>query len=111
MTAHHAALAASIVVGVAGQLLLKAGAVGATDLWTQLLRPATIAGLGCYGVSALGYLVALQTIPVSVAFPSVAASYVAVALLGALLWSEPLHARQLAAIGLIVVGVALLHRG
>lgn len=58
MTAHHAALAASIAVGVAGQLLLKAGDVAV-----------------------------------------------------ALLWSEPLDARQIGALGLIVAGVALLHRG
>ena len=90
---------------------MKAGSVGATDLWTQLLRAPTLAGLACYVGSALCYLVALQGLPVSVAFPSVAVSYVAISLLAALLWSEPLGASQVAGIGLICAGVVLLHRG
>lgn len=110
MNVHHAALAGAIVAGIGGQLLLKAGSVGATDLWTQVLRTPTALGLACYVASALAYLVALQGIPVSVAFPSVAVSYVAIALLGALLWNEPMGWSQAAGIGLICVGVALLYR-
>lgn len=111
MTLHHGALAAAIVAGIGGQLLLKAGAVGATALWDQLLRWPTVAGLACYMGSALCYLVALQGIPVSVAFPSVAVGYVAIAVLGPLLWSEPFGATQMAGIALICAGVLLLHRG
>lgn len=111
MTAHHAALAAAIAAGICGQLLLKWGAVGASDLWTQLLRVPTMLGLACYVGSALAYLVALQGIPVSVAFPSVAVSYVAIAVLGALLWAEPVGWSQAAGIAMICAGVALLYRG
>lgn len=111
MTAHHAALAAAIVAGICGQLLLKSGAVGATDLWGQLMRVPTMLGLAFYVGSALAYLVALQGIPVSIAFPSVAVSYVAIAVLGAVLWAEPIGWSQAAGIALICAGVALLYRG
>jgi small multidrug resistance pump len=111
VTVHHLALAAAILGGVAGPLLRKAGSVDARDLWTQLSRPATLVGLGFYAASAIAYLVALQRIPVSVAFPSVSVSYVAIALLGALLWGEPLGWTKLAALVLICGGVTLLYRG
>jgi multidrug transporter EmrE-like cation transporter len=110
MNVHHAALAAAVIGGIFGQLLLKAGSIGTTDLVSQLARPATLVGLGCYGASAILYLVALQAIPVSVAFPSVAISYAIIAVLGAWLWAEPLGWQQAAGIAMIVVGVALLYR-
>ncbi len=111
MTAHHLSLAAAVLGGICGQLLLKAGSVGATDIWTQLLRPASLFGLASYGLSAIAYMVALQTIPVSIAFPSVASSYAIIAVLGAVLWSEPIGWAQAAGIALICLGVVLLYRG
>ena len=67
MLLFYLALAAAILAGVAGQLLLKAGA-DAETVWAQLLRPSTIVGLGFYGCGAFLYLIALRKIPVSVAF-------------------------------------------
>jgi small multidrug resistance pump len=110
VTAHHAALAAAVLGGIFGQLLLKAGSVGATDLWAQLLRLPTLLGLACYGASAIAYLVALQQIPVSIAFPSVAISYAVIAVLGAVLWAEPVGWPQAMGIALICAGVVLLYR-
>ncbi|HYF60595.1 MAG TPA: EamA family transporter [Burkholderiaceae bacterium] len=111
MSTHHLALVAAVLGGVVGQLLLKTGSVGAESLWTQLSRPSTLLGLACYGGSAIAYLVALQRIPVSTAFPSVALSYVVIAVLGALLWAEPLGWSKAGGIALICAGVALLYRG
>ena len=50
MTWFHAALAAAILCGVAGQLLLKQGAA-TEDFVAQLFRPATIAGLAFYALA------------------------------------------------------------
>lgn len=110
MTLHHGTLAAAVIGGICGQLLLKAGSVGATDLWTQLVRVPTLVGLAFYGVSAILYLMSLQTIPVSVAFPSVAISYAVIALIGALYWQEPIGWYQAAGIAMIVGGVVMLYR-
>lgn len=111
MTAYHLALALAIAGGIAGQLLLKTGSVGAQDTLSQLMRPATILGLAFYGASAMFYLVALRRIPVSIAMPSVAVSYVIIATLGWLIWSEPIGTYQIAGIVLICAGVLLLYQG
>ncbi|MBN9529493.1 MAG: EamA family transporter [Alphaproteobacteria bacterium] len=107
MTWSYLALAGGIAGGVVGQILLKKGA-GEQDFVAQLLNPATIVGFFFYGVSAILYIIALRKIPVSVAFPSVSVSYIAVALLGAFLYGEPLGWLKLVAIGLILLGVVLL---
>jgi ABC-2 type transport system permease protein len=59
----------------------------------------------------IAYMVALQAIPVSIAFPSVASSYAIIAVLGAVLWAEPIGWPQAAGIALICLGVVLLYRG
>ena len=107
---YYLALAAAIVGGIGGQLLLKAGSVGAQSTIDQFMRLPTLVGLGFYAVSAVLYVIALRRIPVSLAFPSVSISYAVIALLGYLLWSEPLGWAQVAGIALICTGVILLYR-
>lgn len=109
MTWHHGALALGILMGLAAQLLLKHGAMGGGNIVAQFMSPSTVGGLALYGIAAFFYVVALRAIPVSVAFPSVALSYVLVAFLGNLWFGEPLGAAHIAGIVLIVVGVGLLH--
>jgi multidrug transporter EmrE-like cation transporter len=103
----YAVLAAAILCGVVGQLLLKQGA-SAPDLLAQFLRVPTIVGLGFYGVAALLYIIALRKIPVSIAFPSVSLSYVVVAVAGYLLWREPFTWTHVAGLVLICAGVGVL---
>jgi len=111
MTGFHIALALAVLGGIGGQLMLKAGSVGAPDTVSQLMRWPTLVGLAFYAASAILYLVALRRIPVSIAFPSVAASYAIIALLGWFLWQEPLGWPQLAGIAMICAGVVLLYQG
>lgn len=113
MTPYWLALLAAIVTGVAGQLLLKIGSdniagFGAGSMAQQLLRPATMAGLVCYGLAALFYIVALRKIPVSVAMPSAALQYIVVAAAGWLAFREPFGWMQAAGLVLILAGVSLL---
>ena len=109
MTAHWLALAAAISVSLVGQVMLKAGATsGEGGFLTQLFRPATMAGLVCYGGSALLYIVALRRIPMSVALPCTAASYVVIALVGHYAYGEALGPQKLMAIALISAGVVVL---
>ena len=109
MTLSIAALAIGILLGVAGQMLLKAGASGET-LLKQFLAPQSILGLGLYFAAALCYMYALRKIPVSVAFPSVSLSYVIVALLAYWMMGETLGPQKLAGIALICGGVFLIAR-
>jgi len=107
-----ASLAAAILVSLTGQVLLKAGASGSVaasaGFVDQLFRWHTLVGLVCYGGAALLYIVALRRIPMSVALPCTAASYIAIALIGWAMFGEPLGAQKIAAIALICGGVVLL---
>jgi multidrug transporter EmrE-like cation transporter len=106
----YTSLVASILLGVAGQVALKAGAVDSATLWGQFLNPRTILGFGIYVIAALLYIVALKRIPVSIAYPSVAGSYIIVAVLAHLLWQEPFGWPQLAGLVLIGGGIFLIHQ-
>jgi multidrug transporter EmrE-like cation transporter len=108
VTPYWLALAAAIATSLAGQVLLKYGAAASGGFLAQLLRPPTLGGLALYGLSAMFYIVALRRLPVSVALPTTASSYVVILLLGHVLFGESLGLQKLAAVALIVAGVVLL---
>ena len=110
MSIYYTSLGAAILFGIGGQIALKSAAEQSTTVTAQFLNPLTIIGLAIYIVAALCYILALKKIPVSIAFPSVAASYAVVAVLAHILWNEPLGWPQLAGIGLIGSGVLLIHQ-
>jgi multidrug transporter EmrE-like cation transporter len=107
MSLYWMVLAAAIVTSMVGQTLLKTAA-GAADFVSQLFDPRTLVGLCLYGGAALLYIVALRRIPMSVALPCTAISYVAAALIGHYGFAEPLGGMQLGALGLICAGVVML---
>jgi small multidrug resistance pump len=107
---YYAALLAGILFGIAGQILLKTGAERSTGMVGQFLDPFTILGFATYSIAAIFYIIAIKKIPISQAFPSVSASYVIVAILGHLLWGEPLGWSQFAGLALITGGILLLHQ-
>jgi small multidrug resistance pump len=107
---YYASLVAAILFGIAGQIALKSGALRSPTVAAQFLDPLTIVGFAIYVLAALLYIVALKKIPVSVAFPSVAASYAVVAVLGHLLWNEPFGWQQLGGLVLIGGGILLIHQ-
>jgi small multidrug resistance pump len=109
-TVAYLCLVAAILLGIIAQLALKSAAVGVPSFLAQLLNPLTIVGLGIYALAAFGYIAALNRIPVSIAFPSVAASYAIIAVLAHVLWQEPLGWHQLGGIALIAGGIFLLHQ-
>ena len=112
MTIAWIVLAAAIITSLVGQILLKAGASGSVaasaGFIDQLFRWQTIIGLGCYGGAALLYIVALRKIPMSIALPCTAASYVVIAVIGWAVFGETLGVQKMLAIGLISLGVVLL---
>ena len=63
-----------------------------------------------YILAVLCYIVAPKKIPVSIAFPSVPASYALVAVLVHLLWNEPPGLLQITGLALIGSGVVLIHQ-
>jgi small multidrug resistance pump len=109
MMIYYAVLGFSILAGIGGQMLLKAGA-DAPTLVEQVLRPTSIFGLALYGSAAFMYMFALRKIPMSVAFPSVSLSYAIVAVLAYFLFGEPFGIKQAGGIALIMGGVILINQ-
>jgi small multidrug resistance pump len=107
---YYAALLGAILLGVLGQVALKAGAERSSGMVGQFLDPFTIGGFAVYALAAILYIIAIKRIPISLAFPSVSLSYVAVAIIAHLLWGEPLGVPQFAGIALIAGGILLLHQ-
>lgn len=108
MMLHWLVLASAIGTSMIGQVLLKAGTLGTGGFLQQLLRWQTIIGLGFYGGAAMLYIVALRKLPMSVALPCTAVSYVIIMLIGHFAFGESLGPQKIAAIALISAGVALL---
>ena len=112
---HWLALTIAIAASQAGQLLLKLGAIGLPpepnpllSMLAQLLRWQTMVGLCCYGTGTLFYAVALRRIPMSVALPCTAVSYVSATLFGMALFGEALNGMHLAGLAMVCAGVVLL---
>jgi multidrug transporter EmrE-like cation transporter len=112
---------AAVLLGVAGQLLLKAGtnAVGrfafslenAVPVGLQLvLEPRILAGSGCYALSLVLWVMALSRTEVSVMYPMVSLGFALNALLAWWLLGEALSAQRLAGIAVIMLGVWLVAR-
>jgi small multidrug resistance pump len=98
----------AILIGIAGQLLLKSGALASNNIKNLIVQPFVLYGMVAYGLGAMFYIVSLRQIPISIAFPSVSLSYIVVAIFGHYFWAEPLGYQQVIAIILILLGVAIL---
>ncbi len=110
MAFYYTSLAVAILLGVAGQIALKQSTQNAASLIGQFLSPLTIAGLAIYFAAAICYIAALKKIPVSVAYPSISASYIIVAIVAHLLWNEPFGWLKFVGILLIGSGVLLINQ-
>ena len=110
MAIYYASLVGAILLGVVGQIALKSGALGSPTVAALFLNPLTLVGLAIYVIASLCYILALKRIPVSVAFPSVAASYGVVAVIAHLLWNEPFGWYQIAGLLLIGSGIVLIQQ-
>ncbi len=104
---HWTLLMIAIAASVLGQGLLKAGAA-APSFVAQLFDWRTIVGLCVFGSASMLYIAALRKIPLSVALPCTALSYIVVAAIGHYVFAEPLGVQRIAALGLIAAGVVVL---
>ena len=100
----------AVVLGTAAQLLLKAG-TNATPVGLGLaFDPRVLAGVGCYAVSLVVWILALSKTPVSVAYPMVSLGFALNALLAWWLLGEAVTPMRMLGIGIIIVGVFLVAR-
>lgn len=111
-----------VLLNAAAQLLLKAGMnrighfeFSAANLvpigWKVATNPPVIAGLTCYVVSVVVWLLALSRVDVSYAYPMLSAGYIVNAIAAWYLFGEVLSPMKLAGILVIILGVFLISRG
>ena len=110
-----------VLLNAGAQLLLKAGtnAVGRFDFTLANAMPigaklATqlpiIAGIACYVVSVVVWILALSRVQVSIAYPMLSIGYVVNALIAWQFFGEDLNVQRWIGIGFIIVGVFLVAR-
>lgn len=111
----------SVLLSATSQVLLKFGMSSPTvqaalvpgspplpTLLTVASSPQVVGGLGCFGLSALFWLLVLSKIDVSQAYPFVALGTVLTVAAGILILGEPASMMRLAGVGVIAVGVVLV---
>jgi len=108
---------AAVTLVVSGQTLLKLGMTSVGEIGLERLRmPVRLAGdvasqwqvwigLALYALSAAVWILALATVPLSVAYPFLGLSYVAIAATSVLALGEWLTPAQWIGIALVVIGV------
>ena len=110
-----------ICLNALAQLLLKAGtnAVGAIHLTAEnwfatglklAMQLPILGGLTCYVISVLVWIIGLSRVDVTIAYPLLSLGYIINALGAWYFLNEAVSAQRLLAIGIIIVGVALLTR-
>lgn len=109
-------LLSGVFLNAVAQLLLKAGtnALGVLsltrDTWAGVLgriafEPHVVAGLACYVVSVLVWILGLSRVPVSIAYPMLSLGYVANAIAAYYLFGEAVTSMRWLGIGFIIAGV------
>ena len=114
-------LMTGVLLNAGAQLLLKAGtnSVGQFAFsrdnilpfgWQLATEPHIVAGLGCYIVSVVVWILALSRVEVSVAYPLLSIGYVVNALAAWYLFGEAVTLTRIVGIGVIIVGVWIVAR-
>jgi multidrug transporter EmrE-like cation transporter len=110
-----------VILNACAQLLLKAGtnALGTITLnwqnWFSVFvkvfsQPPIIAGLGCYGISVIVWIISLSRTDVTIAYPMLSIGYVISAIGAWLFLGEIVSPQRMLALAVIIVGVVLLAR-
>ncbi|MES1923684.1 EamA family transporter [Salinisphaera sp. T31B1] len=116
MSASAVLLAVSVVLASVAQILLKHGMTAAAERpghpWLRPLRePLVLLGMSVQVVLTCFWLVVLSHIDVSLAFPVLALSYVAVLVYSGLFLGDAVGLRRWCGVLLIVLGVGVLAYG
>ena len=108
-----------VLLNACAQLLLKAGtnvlgviSLTRDDWWDTLWRMGTqgyfVAGVACYMISLVVWIMGLSRVPVSIAYPMLSLGYVINAVAAYYLFGESVTMTRWLGIGFIVLGVWLV---
>ena len=112
-------LLTGVLLNAAAQLFLKAGTLRIGEFafsmenivpigWRLATQPFIVAGVGCYAISLIVWIMGLSRVPVSIAYPMLSIGYIISAVAAWYLFGESLTAQKLIGIGFIVIGVYLV---
>ena len=114
-------LLTGVLLNAAAQLFLKAGTTRIGEFafsidnivpigWQLATQPFIVAGVLCYGISLIVWIMGLSRVPVSIAYPMLSIGYIVSAVAAWYLFGESLSAQKMAGIGFIMIGVYLVAR-
>ena len=112
-------LLTGVLLNAAAQLFLKAGTMRIGEFafstenilpigWQLATQPFIVAGVCCYVVSLVVWIMGLSRVPVSIAYPMLSIGYIVSALAAWWLFGESLTAQKMIGIGFIIIGVYLV---
>ncbi len=106
----------SMTLAIIGQLSFKHG-LNSIELSIQPLQiiktifsPYVFIGFMCYGISSIIWLFVLERFPLSIAYPTLALSYVLIVFLSFIVLKEPLTANKVIGSFIILAGVFVMFR-
>ncbi|WP_267384830.1 EamA family transporter [Cyanobacterium sp. uoEpiScrs1] len=107
----------SVLTSTMGQLLLKLGATklgkvntdnAVSHILNIVMTPELLAGLSCYGLGAIAYILLLTRVQLSIAGPSAALIYIFSVLIGYFFFQESIPIYRACGLGFIICGVILV---
>jgi drug/metabolite transporter (DMT)-like permease len=112
-------LLTGVLLNAAAQLFLKAGTLRIGEFafhpdniipvgWQLITQPFIVAGVCCYGISLIVWIMGLSRVPVSIAYPMLSIGYIISAVAAWYLFGESLTAQKMFGIGFIIIGVYLV---
>lgn len=106
----------SMLFSVVGQFLFKKGLMGENlsfnfaSILKTFMSPYVLGGLVAYGLSTVVWLFVLKNFPLSVAYPSLALTYVIITGVSVLFLGEAINIIKILGLLLIISGVYLINR-
>jgi multidrug transporter EmrE-like cation transporter len=112
----------SVLLTAAAQVLLKLGVTSeplksaissgsVVDMFrTAATSPVILAGFGCFGLSAILWLLVLHRIPLSSAYPCIALGIVVTVAAGYLMFGEAISAQKALGVACIMVGILIVSK-
>lgn len=109
----YAMIIGSVTLAATGQVMMRlgmaslGGAGPAETVLAGLSEPLVLFGFACFAMSSISWLIVLSRVPLSVAYPFGALSYVIVVVV-ALITGEQITLLRWAGVALIVIGIWLV---
>lgn len=106
----------SIFLGSVGQIVLKAGMEGVPQITSgagmvqAFKSPWVLAGIACYVIATFAWLIVLQRVAISFAYPMISMNYIFVTLLARYVRHEPVPSLRYLGLALILAGVMVIAR-